>query len=146
VAQIGLARYLRVSRTLKKESRALYEGVLRADVKSPQPDIDIFTFANRSRIGIFYIDPNDALTVEQQLRSLWIEFDVDDEPATVAGLQKLGLRPFEHFNNEPKYFQAPGGQVFGIAQRDNRALALSALPRQSTREGGSHEQFAHPEG
>jgi hypothetical protein len=80
------------------------------------------------------------------LCSLWIEFDVDDEPATVAGSQKRRLRPFERFNTEPKYFQAPGGQVFGIVQRDNRALALSALPRQSTVEGGSYEQFAHPEG
>jgi hypothetical protein len=80
------------------------------------------------------------------MRSLWIEFDVDHESATVTGLQRLGLRPFEHFNNAPKYFQAPGGQVFGIAQRGGGALAPSALPRQSTFEGESHEQFAYPEG
>src|SRR6516225_6554093 len=51
-AQIGPAHYLRVSRTYKQKSRALYEGVLRADVKSLRPDIDIFTFADGSRIGI----------------------------------------------------------------------------------------------
>ena len=92
---------MRVSRTLKKESRALYEGAPQADVKSPRPDIDIFMFADGSRIGIFYVDPTDALTLGQQMRSLWIEFDVDHESATVTGLQRLGLRSFEHFNNAP---------------------------------------------
>jgi hypothetical protein len=46
---------------------------------------------------------------------MWLEFRVDNEAAIGARLRKLGLRPFDHFNVEPWYFQAPGGQVFGIA-------------------------------
>ena len=122
MAQIGPTHYLRISRTFKKKSRALCEGVLRAELKSPQPYTDNHV-CERITHWYSYVDPKDALTLEQQLRSLWIEFDVDDEPATATGLQKLGLRPLEHFNNEPKYFQAPGGQVFGSAQREGRALA-----------------------
>jgi hypothetical protein len=52
MAQIGLNHRLSVARTLKKETRALYEGVFGATVKSPRPDTEIFTFANGSGIGV----------------------------------------------------------------------------------------------
>jgi hypothetical protein len=71
--------------------------------------------ADNSRIGIFYVDPNLALTPAQHMRAVWFEFEVVDGPVIAAGLRKLGMRSFDQFNREPTYFQAPGGQVFGIA-------------------------------
>jgi hypothetical protein len=117
MGRIGLNHYLSVADTLRRETRALYEGALGATVKSLRPDLDMFAFANGSRIGVCYVDPSQALTPAQHLRAVWLEFEVDDEPAVAAHLAKLGLRPFEYFDDEPKYFQAPGGQVFGLARR-----------------------------
>jgi hypothetical protein len=117
MSQIGLNHRLTVANILKKETRAVYEGVLGATVRSPMPDLEIFTFANGSGIGVFFVDPLEALTPAQHLKAIWLEFEVDDEPATVAGLEKLGMHPFEYFDKEHKYFQAPGGQVFRLAKR-----------------------------
>jgi len=117
MAQIGLNHRLSVAKPLKDATRALYEGVLQASVKSPRPEVDIFTFANGSGIGVFYVDPSEALTPAQHMKAIWLEFEVDDEPATAASLETLAMRPFEYFDTEHKYFQAPGGQVFRLAQR-----------------------------
>jgi hypothetical protein len=46
-------------------------------VKSPPPDVEIYTFANGSGIGIFYIDPAQALTPVQYMNAIWLEFEVD---------------------------------------------------------------------
>jgi hypothetical protein len=48
---------------------------------------------------------------------IWLEFDVEDEKATAAKLEVLGIRSFEYFDKAHKYFQAPGGQAFRLAQR-----------------------------
>src|SRR6516164_3826047 len=98
MAQIGLNHRLSVAKTLKEETRALYEGVLGASVKSPRPDVEIFTFTNGSGIGVFYVDPGEALTPAQHMNAIWLGFEVEDEPAVAAGLEKLGMRPFEYFD------------------------------------------------
>jgi hypothetical protein len=106
MSQIGLNHHLNVANTLKQQTRALYEGVLGASVRSPRPDTEIFTFANGSGIGVSYVDPSQALTPEHHLKAIWL-----------AKLEVLGMRPFEYFDKAHKYFQAPGGQVFRLAQQ-----------------------------
>jgi hypothetical protein len=116
MAQIGLNYRLTVANTLRQQTRTLYEGVLGAIVKSPRPEFEIFTFANSSEIGVFYVDPGVALTPEEHLKAIWPEFEVEDEKATAAKLEALGIRAFEYFDKAHKYFHAPGGQVFRLAQ------------------------------
>ena len=111
------ARNSYAAKTLKEQTRALYEGVLAASVKSPRPDVDIFTFANVSGISIFYVEPDEALTPAHHINAIWLEFEVDDEPAAAVGLENLGMRPIEYFDEEHQYFQGPGGQVFRLAKR-----------------------------
>jgi hypothetical protein len=117
MSQIGLNHHLSVANALKQQTRALYEGVLGASVTSPRPDTEIFKFVNGSGIGVSYVDPSQALTPEQHLKAIWLEFEVKDEKTTVAKLEALGIRPFEYFDKAHKYFQAPGGQVFRLAQQ-----------------------------
>ena len=74
MAQIGLNHRLSVAKTRTKQTRALYEGVLAASVKSPRADVDIFTFANVSGISIFYVEPDEALTPAHQMNTIWLEF------------------------------------------------------------------------
>ena len=116
MTKIGPSHYLSVARTLQKQTRTLYVDVLGASVKTLREDFDIFTFADNSKIGIFYVDPNLALTPAKHMSAMWLEFRVDNEAAITTELRKRGLRLFDHFNMEPWYFQAPGGQVFGIAR------------------------------
>ena len=116
MSHIGLNHRLSVANRFKQQTRALYEGVLGATVTSPRPDVEIFTFANGSGIGVFYVDPSEALTPEQHLRAIWLEFEVEDEKTTGAKLEALGMRPFKYFDKAHEYFQAPGGQVFRVAQ------------------------------
>jgi hypothetical protein len=117
MSQIGLNHHLYVANALKQQTRALYEGVLGARVMSPRPDTEIFKFANGSAIGVSYVDPSQALTPEQHLKAIWLEFEVKDEKTTIAKLEALEIRPFEYFDKAHKYFQAPGGQAFRHAQR-----------------------------
>jgi hypothetical protein len=116
MAQIGLNHRLSVANTLKGETRALYEGALGAALISPRQDLDVFTFANGSGIGVFYVDSSEALTPAQHRQAIWLEFEVEDEPAAAVALEKLGILPFEYFDKDHKYFQAAGGQVFRLAQ------------------------------
>jgi hypothetical protein len=116
MAKIGLNHRLSVAKNLKAETRAVYEGVLGATVKSPRPDVEIFTFSNGSGIGVFYVEPGVALTPAQHMNAIWLEFEVDDDAAAATALGTLGLRPFEYFDKEHSYFQAPGGQVFRLAR------------------------------
>jgi hypothetical protein len=81
------------------------------------PDTEIFKFANGSGIGVSYVNPSQALTPEQHLKAIWLEFEVKDEKTTVAKLEAVGIRPFEYFDKAHKYFQAPGGQVFRLTQQ-----------------------------
>jgi hypothetical protein len=120
MSQIGPNHHLTVANTLKKETRALYEGALEGTVKSPRPDIEIFTFSDGSGIGVSYVDPREALTPQQHRKAIWLEFEVDDVPAVASKLGRLGMEPFEYFDKAHKYFQAPGGQVFRLASRSAR--------------------------
>jgi hypothetical protein len=115
--QIGLNHHLTVANTLQRQARALCEGVLGANVTSPRSELEIFQFGNGSAIEVSYVDPSQALTPEQHLKAIWLEFEVEDEKATAAKLEALGMWPFEYFDKAHKYFQAPGGQVFRLAQQ-----------------------------
>jgi hypothetical protein len=115
MARIGLNHRLSVSELLREDTRALYGGVFEAAISSPRRSIDVFTFDNGSGIGVFYVAPSEALTPAQHLAAIWLEFEVNDERATVAALERLGIRPFEYFDKQHKYFRAPGGQVFRLA-------------------------------
>jgi hypothetical protein len=115
MAGIGLNHKANVLKSLRNETRALYEGVFGATVKSPRPDLEVFTFADGSGIGVFYVDSAETLTQTQMMYALWLEFEVDDPAATSKALVALGMRPFDYPDTEHEYFQAPGGQVFRLS-------------------------------
>lgn len=115
---IGVGIRLSIPRTLREQTRALYTGLLGATLKeSQQSDRDYFRFPNGTRIAAFYVEPSDALTPAQLKSGAWIELEVDNLPATLSGLERLGIRPFEYpIDVEHKYVQAPGGQVFRLLE------------------------------
>jgi hypothetical protein len=44
------------------------------------------------------------------LKAIWLEFEVDNEKATVAKLEALEMQPFEYFSKPHKYSQASAGK------------------------------------
>ena len=83
----------------------------------PRPDLEVFEFEDGSSIGVFYVSADNTLTPEQHMAAIWLEFEVEDIAQTTAALAALGIEPFEYEDRAHHYFQAPGGQVFRLAQR-----------------------------
>ena len=120
MAGIGLNHKVSLAKGLESATRALYEGVLGARVKSPAPHLEIFTFGDGANIGVFYVEPREALAPQELMRALWREIEVDDPAATSKALGALGIHPFEYVDKTHEYFQAPGGQAFRLAPTRTR--------------------------
>jgi hypothetical protein len=103
--------------SMRKRVRSFWTDVFKCDHISPRDDLDVFLFADGSRIGVFFVADDEALTNERhRVAGTWIEVLVDDAASTRAALTKQGLEPMQYFDKEHQYFQAPGGQVFRLGQ------------------------------
>ena len=96
-------------------NRAVYSGILGAEVLSPTPKMDIFRFEDGACVGVEFVPDAIALTVEQARRGAWLEFVVPDLDGAIAALAAEGIEPFEYVDTQHAYFQGPGGQVFRLA-------------------------------
>lgn len=98
-----------------------YRDVLRCYVgKGPQhpggpEDTDLVRFANGFSIVFHYSDA--ALSEAQVKQSIWLELVTDNPAGLERAIQAFGIEPFDYFDKEHFYFQAPGGQVFRVAEK-----------------------------
>jgi len=74
---------------------------------------DLIRFANGFSIVVHYSDA--ALAEADLKKSIWLELVSDDARQLEAKIKGFGIDPFDYFDREHFYFQAPGGQVFRIA-------------------------------
>jgi hypothetical protein len=131
MASIGRHHHLNVDEQFRAPTRALYEGVLGGTltslpdnetaggaVLSPGTDAEVFTFDGGASVALFYVPAGQALTPPQHLRAIWLEFEVEDVARTTDALARLGIEPFGYEDRAHPYFQAPGGQVFRLAQKE----------------------------
>jgi hypothetical protein len=124
IGRIGKHHHLNVAEELRSQTQAVFQTVLGATKSStggaaipPRPDLEVFEFEDGSSIGVFYVSADNTLTPEQHMAAIWLEFEVEDIAQTTAALAALGIEPFEYEDRAHHYFQAPGGQVFRLAQR-----------------------------
>jgi hypothetical protein len=110
MSRIGLNHHLTVAKTLRQQTRTLYEGVLGASVMSPRAATEIFRFANGSRIGVSYVEPSEALTPEQHLKAIWLEFEVEEEETTAAELEALECGRSNISTRHTSTFRRPAGE------------------------------------
>ena len=59
-----------------------------------------------------------AHTPLQRLRAIRLGFEVADVARTTDALARLEIKAFEYEDRTHPYFQAPGGQVFRLAQKE----------------------------
>lgn len=117
MTNVGRNMRLSVDQKFRSQTRAFYEGVLGCSVKTPMPDLEVYTFTNGANIEVYFVEPSEALTPQQHMPAAWIEFEVDDEDAVARALAAMRIEPFDYFDKTHRYFQAPGGQVFRLASR-----------------------------
>ena len=131
MASIGGHHHLNVDARFRSQTKAVYEGVLAGRLTSlrdneavggavlpADTDVEVFTFDGGASIACFYVSADQALSPEQHLRAIWLEFEVDDVVRGTAALAALGIRPFAYEDKTHPYFQAPGGQVFRLGARE----------------------------
>ncbi len=76
-------------------------------------DTDLIRFANGFSIVVHY---SDAALAEAELKqSIWLEVLTDNTAQLERKIQAFGIQPFDYFDKDHFYFQAPGGQVFRVA-------------------------------
>ena len=99
--------------------QSFYRDVLGCSVgKGPQhpggpEDTDLIRFANGFSVVVHY---NDAALGEADLKkSIWLELLTDNAAHLEQKIKAFGIQPFDYFDKDHFYFQAPGGQVFRVA-------------------------------
>lgn len=105
-----------VSNDLRDDiERFFTEGLGCKAQDGPVPQLRLFTFSDDGHIGVYFVAPGEALSVEDAGKAPWLEFYVDDVDAAIARLGKSGATEFEYVDKAHHYFKAPGGQVFRLA-------------------------------
>lgn len=95
---------------------SLYTEVFGAKALHPTPDLDVFVLAGGGHVGVYYVEGAKALSPEQhEVAGTWIELVVEDVAATGAELERRGVRRLAYHDETRAYHQAPGGQVFRLA-------------------------------
>lgn len=121
--------------------QSFYRDVLGCYVgKGPQhaggpEDTDLIRFPNGFSIVVHYHDA--ALGEAELKKAIWLELFTDDPVQLERKIQAFGIHPFDYFDKDHFYFQAPGGQVFRVAAKPRAPGPRSARSDLTT--GGSVE-------
>lgn len=95
--------------------RHFYRETLGCPMTKNSERADVFQIGPDFFLGVVYDD--DALTVEERKKSLWLELAADNLEETRQRILAAGVRELEYFDKEHFYFQAPGGQVYRLIAR-----------------------------
>ena len=115
MAAIGRNMKWLVDRALREQVRAFFVEGLGASQPAGPPHIDLYKLGDGFQIGVFSVDPAEAVRPEDQRKAAWLEFIVGDIEGTIKKLGELGVQEIEYVDKEHRYFQAPGGPVFRLA-------------------------------
>jgi hypothetical protein len=84
----------------------------------PRSHLELYLFANGFVVGVFFCEPDDLLSEEDQLKAAWLEIKTDDVAGVKRQLLEFGVMEVDYSDTSRFYFQAPGGQVFRLAPED----------------------------
>ncbi len=89
-----------------------YCEVLGCERTKTSPGADVFQVGADFFLGVIYDD--EALTVEQCAKAIWLELRTDRLQETRQRILDFGIQEIIYRDREHFYFQAPGGQVFRL--------------------------------
>ena len=102
--------------TVKPNERAairrFYPETLGCPMTKSSDRADVFQIGPDFFLGVVYDE--DALTMEERKKSLWLELSTADLEGTKQRILAAGVPELEYFDKEHFYFQAPGGQVYRL--------------------------------
>ena len=81
----------------------------------PEP-ILAFRFPTGGSVSVEFTE--EALDEMQARRGAWLEVKSDDPEALKKRILEAGLPELHYWATKNFYFEAPGGQVFGVSQKD----------------------------
>jgi len=97
---------------VKDALTAFFTAILECEVAAiPGTSIVAFRFVNNASVSVDFTV--DALDAEQASRGAWLEVRTDDPEALQRKVLAAGLSRVDYPTGR-FYFQAPGGQVWGI--------------------------------
>lgn len=97
---------------IKEALTKFFTGILEAEVVPiPGSSILAFRFPDNSSYSVEFTE--DALDEQQARRGAWLEVITDDPEALKKKVLEASLPQVEYLTGR-FYFQAPGGQVWGI--------------------------------
>ncbi|HTO72884.1 MAG TPA: hypothetical protein VMJ30_03645 [Gemmatimonadales bacterium] len=119
MAQMGNHMKQTLPHDQRARAREFYAGLCGCRVmNSPRPDLDLYEFDGGFVVGLFFVDPADALPEAEYLKAGWLEIKVVDPASFRARVEALGVTAIPFEDTSRFYFHAPGGQVFRIAPMD----------------------------
>ncbi len=109
---LGANSKISVLASERERIQKFYRDVLecKVDIK---PQADLIWLRPDFYLGVVYEDS--ALSVSDMLKSIWLELRTDRAEELKQKILKFGLKEIEYQDKEHFYFQAPGGQVFRLA-------------------------------
>jgi hypothetical protein len=117
MTRIGKNLKLTIDAAYRSRVQSVFTEVLGAVAVTPpgQDKLEVYKL-DGCQVGVFYVAPGEALSVEDQQKGAWLEFDVADIDATTKALTALGLTRITYADKEHAYFQLPGGPVFRLGK------------------------------
>lgn len=110
---LGEHSKLTVPPSERERIRKFYRDILQCPVTKLSERIDVFKIGNNFSLGVMYDDS--ALSMAEHLKSIWLELCTDELDELKMKILNFGIKELEYWDKEHFYFQAPGGQVFRLA-------------------------------
>jgi len=102
---------------MKERLIDFFTNILECEVSEvPGTSILAFQFPDGGSLSVEFTD--DALDEKQTGRAAWLEIRTDDSITLINRVVSAGLARVEYLGSDRFYFQAPGGQVWGILEVD----------------------------
>ena len=110
---LGEHSKLTVHLSEREQIRKFYRDVLGCLTTKESERIDVFQIGTTFFLGVTY--ENSALSKEEYLKAIWLELRTDRTEELKKKILAFGVKELEYWDKEHFYFQAPGGQVFRLA-------------------------------
>lgn len=115
MARFGTNLKISLGRSHQARAEHLFRELLGCALRAGPPGATIVGFAGGETLGLFWVDDAGALSEAQHEAGTWLEFAVDDGPATADALERAGIERIRYAATPHAYFRIPGGPVFRLA-------------------------------